>query len=98
MNSSPCHTNSNDYSIFQFTNCHLKAGTDPRHWGVMGYVYNSIGSAGPVEMPRLNSLRRRCGDFDLDYLRTQVWVNGFQSHSSRLLFCPNPNRASAADQ
>ena len=37
-----CHTNSNDYSIFQCTNCHLKTQTDPRHSGVRGYVYNSI--------------------------------------------------------
>jgi hypothetical protein len=39
---STCHTNSNDYSIFQCTNCHLKTDTDPRHSGVKGYVYNSI--------------------------------------------------------
>jgi hypothetical protein len=39
---STCHTNSNDYSVFQCTNCHLKADTDPRHSGVKGYVYNSI--------------------------------------------------------
>jgi hypothetical protein len=37
-----CHTNSNDYSVFSCTNCHLQAQTDPRHSGVRGYVYNSI--------------------------------------------------------
>jgi hypothetical protein len=37
-----CHTNPNDYSVFQCTNCHTKAQTDPRHSGVSGYVYNSI--------------------------------------------------------
>jgi hypothetical protein len=39
---STCHTNSNDDSIFQCTNCHLKADTDGHHQGVKGYVYNSI--------------------------------------------------------
>jgi hypothetical protein len=39
---STCHTNSNDYSIFQCTNCHAKPDTDGRHSGVKGYVYNSI--------------------------------------------------------
>jgi hypothetical protein len=39
---STCHTNPNDYSVFQCTNCHTKAQTDPRHQGVGGYVYNSI--------------------------------------------------------
>ena len=37
-----CHTNPNDYSVFQCTNCHLKAQTDQNHQGVQGYVYNSI--------------------------------------------------------
>jgi hypothetical protein len=37
-----CHTNPNDYAIFQCTNCHAKAGTDARHSGVNGYVYNSV--------------------------------------------------------
>jgi hypothetical protein len=38
-----CHTNSNDYSIFQCTGCH--GGNNPnnfRHPPVSGYVYNSI--------------------------------------------------------
>jgi hypothetical protein len=39
---STCHTNSNDYSIFQCTNCHAKAQTDSNHDGVKGYVYNSV--------------------------------------------------------
>jgi NMD protein affecting ribosome stability and mRNA decay len=39
---STCHTNSNDYSIFQCTNCHTAAQTNPNHQGVKGYVYNSI--------------------------------------------------------
>jgi hypothetical protein len=39
---STCHTNSNDYSIFQCTNCHTKSQTDPHHQGIKGYVYNSI--------------------------------------------------------
>ena len=39
---STCHTNSNDYSVFQCTNCHLKNQTDPNHQGIRGYVYNSI--------------------------------------------------------
>jgi hypothetical protein len=37
-----CHTNSNDYSIFQCTNCHTAAQTNGNHSGVRGYVYNSI--------------------------------------------------------
>jgi hypothetical protein len=37
-----CHTNSNDYSIFQCTNCHAKSQTDQNHQGVQGYVYNSV--------------------------------------------------------
>ena len=39
---STCHINSNDYSIFQCTNCHQKADTDGNHQGVKGYVYNSV--------------------------------------------------------
>ncbi|HXQ27616.1 MAG TPA: hypothetical protein VN822_14510 [Candidatus Acidoferrales bacterium] len=39
---STCHTNPNDYSVFQCTNCHTAAQTNPRHSGVSGYVYNSI--------------------------------------------------------
>jgi len=39
---STCHTNSNDYSIFQCTNCHTKSQTDGNHQGVQGYVYNSV--------------------------------------------------------
>ncbi len=40
---STCHTNSNDYSVFQCTNCH--GGGNPnnfQHPKVNGYVYNSI--------------------------------------------------------
>ena len=37
-----CHTNSNDYSVFQCTNCHAKSQTDQNHQGVKGYVYNSV--------------------------------------------------------
>jgi hypothetical protein len=40
---STCHTNSNDYSIFQCTACH--GGNNPanfHHTNVPGYVYNSI--------------------------------------------------------
>jgi hypothetical protein len=37
-----CHTNSNNYSVFQCTNCHTAAQTTPNHQGVRGYVYNSI--------------------------------------------------------
>ncbi len=37
-----CHTNSNDYSVFQCTNCHAKSQTDQDHQGVNGYVYNSV--------------------------------------------------------
>jgi hypothetical protein len=36
-----CHTNPNDYSVFQCTNCHLKPQTDSNHQGINGYVYNS---------------------------------------------------------
>ena len=39
---STCHTNSNDYSVFQCTNCHAKNDTDSNHQGIKGYVYNSI--------------------------------------------------------
>jgi hypothetical protein len=39
---STCHTNPNDYSVFQCTNCHLKPQTDRDHQGVGGYVYNSV--------------------------------------------------------
>jgi hypothetical protein len=39
---STCHINSNDYSVFQCTNCHAKAQTDSNHQGVGGYVYNSV--------------------------------------------------------
>src|SRR5579863_1475376 len=39
---STCHTNSNDYSVFQCTNCHAKTETDGNHQGVKGYVYNSV--------------------------------------------------------
>jgi len=39
---STCHTNSNDYSVFQCTNCHSQSKTDPEHQGVRGYVYNSV--------------------------------------------------------
>ncbi len=37
-----CHTNPNDYSVFQCTNCHTAAQTNPKHSGISGYVYNSI--------------------------------------------------------
>jgi NMD protein affecting ribosome stability and mRNA decay len=37
-----CHTNANDYTIFQCTNCHGKAQTDARHQGNPNYVYNSV--------------------------------------------------------
>ena len=40
---STCHTNSNDYSVFQCTGCH--GGNNPNnfhHDNVSGYVYNSI--------------------------------------------------------
>jgi hypothetical protein len=37
-----CHTNANDYAIFQCTNCHGKAQTDARHQGNPNYVYNSV--------------------------------------------------------
>jgi len=39
---STCHTNANDYSVFQCTNCHTKTVTDQNHRGVSGYVYNSV--------------------------------------------------------
>jgi hypothetical protein len=39
---STCHTNPNDYSVFQCTNCHTAAQTNPKHNGVSGYVYNSV--------------------------------------------------------
>jgi hypothetical protein len=39
---STCHTNSNDYTVFQCTNCHAKTQTDQNHQGVRGYVYNSV--------------------------------------------------------
>jgi len=39
---STCHTNSNDYSVFQCTNCHTANETNGNHQGVKGYVYNSI--------------------------------------------------------
>jgi hypothetical protein len=37
-----CHTNSSDYSVFQCTQCHTAAATNPRHNGIRGYVFNSI--------------------------------------------------------
>ena len=37
-----CHTNPNDYLVFQCTNCHTAAQTNPNHSGVSGYVYNSV--------------------------------------------------------
>src|ERR1700737_2544503 len=40
----------------------------------------------------------RGSDFDVDHSHTQVWVNGPQSHFSRLLFGPNPNCTGSADQ
>jgi hypothetical protein len=39
---SVCHTNPNDYSVFQCTNCHTKTRTDGEHQGIGGYVYNSV--------------------------------------------------------
>lgn len=39
---STCHTNPNDFSVFQCTNCHTAAQTNPLHTGVSGYVYNSV--------------------------------------------------------
>ena len=36
-----CHSNPNDYSVFQCTNCHTKTQTDRQHQGIRGYVYNS---------------------------------------------------------
>ncbi|HET9409826.1 MAG TPA: hypothetical protein VFO39_21505 [Candidatus Sulfotelmatobacter sp.] len=39
---STCHTNSNNYAVFQCTNCHTKSQTDGNHDGVSGYVYNSV--------------------------------------------------------
>jgi hypothetical protein len=43
---STCHTNPNDYTIFQCTNCHTQTQTDNRHRGVGGYVYNSVNCYG----------------------------------------------------
>jgi NMD protein affecting ribosome stability and mRNA decay len=37
-----CHTNPNDDTVFQCTNCHVQSRTDNQHRGVGGYVYNSI--------------------------------------------------------
>jgi Cytochrome c3/Cytochrome c7 and related cytochrome c len=37
-----CHTNPNDYTVFQCTGCHTQSQTDPRHAGISGYVYNSV--------------------------------------------------------
>jgi hypothetical protein len=37
-----CHTNPNDYSVFQCTNCHSKSSTDSDHRGISGYVYNNV--------------------------------------------------------
>ncbi len=39
---SDCHTNSSDYKVFQCTNCHTQAQTNPNHTGVKGYVWNSV--------------------------------------------------------
>ncbi len=39
---SKCHTNPNDYSVFQCTDCHTQSVTDSHHTSVAGYVYNSI--------------------------------------------------------
>jgi len=39
---STCHTNPNDYTVFQCTNCHTANHTNPQHQGVSGYVYNSV--------------------------------------------------------
>ena len=36
-----CHTNPNDYTVFQCTGCHSAASTNGDHNGVRGYVYNS---------------------------------------------------------
>jgi hypothetical protein len=36
-----CHTNSNDYSVFTCTSCHLQAQTNQRHQGIRNYVYAS---------------------------------------------------------
>jgi hypothetical protein len=38
---SDCHTNSNDYSVFQCTGCHTANNTNGEHSGVRNYVYNS---------------------------------------------------------
>jgi hypothetical protein len=37
-----CHTNANDYTVFECTNCHAKTQTDARHQGNPNYVYNSV--------------------------------------------------------
>jgi hypothetical protein len=37
-----CHTNPNDYTVFQCTNCHGKTQTDATHQGNPNYVYNSV--------------------------------------------------------
>jgi len=37
-----CHTNPNDYTVFQCTNCHDKGKTDQKHLLVNGYIYNSV--------------------------------------------------------
>ena len=37
-----CHTNPNDYMVFQCTNCHAKPQTDATHQGNPNYVYNSV--------------------------------------------------------
>ena len=39
---STCHTNPNDFSVFQCTNCHTAAQTNPQHSGISGYVFNSV--------------------------------------------------------
>jgi len=36
-----CHTNPNDYTVFQCTGCHAATATNGNHNGVKGYVYNS---------------------------------------------------------
>jgi hypothetical protein len=41
-----CHTNPNDYTVFQCTNCHTQARTDGEHQHVGGYVYNSVNCYG----------------------------------------------------
>ena len=39
---STCHTNPSNYAVFQCTDCHTAAQTNPKHSGVKGYVYNSV--------------------------------------------------------